>query len=147
MLADGRIFPLSTAGMVCGCAEWPIPGFTDTRRWTGLSTGKRGMVRAGGSASRTIDDSNAPDPGGGKRALGGRPPAWRQPKGGTLIELDGPRMPRAFQLWGASLLLKKNYVIVRFQIAAIWWWRETRRWNRPRHRSWVEVVWLLLGAM
>ena len=83
MFADGRIFPLSTAGMVCGCAEWPIPGFTDTRRWTRLSAGKRGMVRAGGSASRTIDDSNAPDPGGGKRALGGRPPAWRQPKGGT----------------------------------------------------------------
>ena len=44
MFADGRIFPLSTAGMVCGCAEWPIPGFTDTRRWTGLSAGKRGMV-------------------------------------------------------------------------------------------------------
>ena len=30
-----------------------IPGFTDTRRWTGRSVGKRGMVRAGGSASRT----------------------------------------------------------------------------------------------
>ena len=40
------------------------------------------MVQVGGSASRTIDDSDAPDPGGGKRALGGRPPAWRQPKGG-----------------------------------------------------------------
>ena len=69
--------------MVCGCAEWPIPGFTDARRWTGLSAGKRGMVRAGGSASRTIDDSDVPDPGGGQRALGGHPPAWRQPKGGT----------------------------------------------------------------
>ena len=84
MFADGRIFPLSTAGMVCGCAEWAIPGFTDTRRWPGLSDGKRGMVRAKGSASWTIDDNDAPDPGGGgKRALGGRPPAWRQPKGGT----------------------------------------------------------------
>ena len=41
------------------------------------------MVRAGGSASRTIDDNDAPDPGGGKRALGGHPPAWRQLKGGT----------------------------------------------------------------
>ena len=51
------------------------------------------------------------------------------------IELDGPRMPRAFQLWGASLLLKKNDVIVRFQIAAIGWWHEIRRWNRPRRRS------------
>ena len=30
----------------------------------------------------------------------------------------GPRMPRAFQLWGASLLLKKNDVIIRFRMAA-----------------------------
>ena len=63
------------------------------------------------------------------------------------MELDGPRMPRAFQPRGASLLLKNNDVIVQFRIAAIWWWRKTRRWNRPRHRSWVEVVWLLLGAI
>ena len=32
------------------------------------------MVRAGGSASRTINDSDAPDPGGGHH------PAWKQPK-------------------------------------------------------------------
>ena len=70
MFADGRIFRLSTAGMVCGCAEWPIPDFADTRKWTGLSAGKRGMVRAGGSASRTIDDSDAPDPVGGSMFLG-----------------------------------------------------------------------------
>ena len=76
------------------------------------------MVRAGGSASRTIDDSDAPDPGGEKRALEGR-----------LTPAEEKRRDR------------------RFQIAAIWWWRETRRWNRPRRRSWVEVVWLLLGAM
>ena len=60
-----------------------MPGLTDTRRWMGLSAGKRGMVRVRGSASRTIDDSDSPDPGGGKHALGGRPPAWRQQKGGT----------------------------------------------------------------
>ena len=41
------------------------------------------MVRAGGSASRNIDDRDAPDPRGGKRVLGGRPPAWRQPTGST----------------------------------------------------------------
>ena len=77
MFTVGRIFPLFIVGMVGGCAEWTIPGFTDARRWTGLPAGKRGMVRLGGSASRTIDDSDAPDPGGGKRALGGHPPAWR----------------------------------------------------------------------
>ena len=41
------------------------------------------MVRSEGSAIRTIDNSDAPDPGGGKCAPGGRPPAWRQPKGGN----------------------------------------------------------------
>ena len=42
------------------------------------------MVQAGGSASRTNDDNDTPDPGGGgSGALGGCPPAWRQPKGGT----------------------------------------------------------------
>ena len=35
------------------------------------------MVRAGGSASRTINDRDAPDPGGGHH------PAWKQPKDDT----------------------------------------------------------------
>ena len=35
------------------------------------------MVRAGGSASRTISDSSMPDPGGGHH------PAWKRPKDDT----------------------------------------------------------------
>ena len=77
----GHNFPVCTARMVGGCAEWTIPRLTDAWKWTGSPTGKRGMVRAGGSASRTIDDSDAPDPGGGNHL------AWRQPKDGT----HGPR--------------------------------------------------------
>ena len=60
-----------------------MPSFTDTQSLTELSAGKRGMIRAEGSAARTIDNSDTPDPGGEKCASGGRPPAWRQPKGGT----------------------------------------------------------------
>ena len=74
MFTVGHIFPVYTAGMVGGCAEWTIPHLTNAWRWTGPPAGKRGMVRAGGSASRTIDDSDAPDPGGGHH------PAWRQLK-------------------------------------------------------------------
>ena len=44
-------------------------------------TRKRGMVRAGGSASRTISNSNTPDPGGGHRL------AWKRPKDDS----HGPR--------------------------------------------------------
>ena len=76
-------FPLSTSRMVCGCEEWPIPNFTDTRSPTERSAGKRGMVWAERSAARTIVNSDAPDLGGGKRAPGGCPPAWRQPRGST----------------------------------------------------------------
>ena len=64
MFADGCIFPFSAAWVVGRYAEWPIPGVTDTRGWTELYSGKSGMVRAGGSASRIIGDRSATDPGG-----------------------------------------------------------------------------------
>ena len=64
---------------MCGLANTGLHGYAEmdgTVRWE-----KRDC--SGGRVSlRTIDDNDAPDP-GGKRALGGRPPAWRQPKGGT----------------------------------------------------------------
>ena len=58
-----------------------VPRFTNTRRQTGPPAGKRGMVRAGGSASRTISDDNTPDPDGGHH------PVWKRPKDDT----HGPR--------------------------------------------------------
>ena len=67
--------------MAGGRTGWTVPRFTNARRRTGPPAGKRGMVRAGGSASRTISDSNTPDPGGGHH------PAWKRPKGDT----HGPR--------------------------------------------------------
>ena len=70
--------------MVGGRTGWTVPRFMNTRRRTGPPAGKRGMVRAGGSASRTISDSNTPDPGG---RGGGHHPAWKGPKDGT----HGPR--------------------------------------------------------
>ena len=68
-------------------------------------------------------------------------------RGIAPIDPDGPRIPRVFQLWEASLLLRKNDVIVRFRMVAIGWWHGIRRWNRPRCRSWIGAVWLLSGAM
>ena len=44
------------------------------------------MVRAGGSASRIIEDRDAPNPKGGGSEFwggGGRQPAWQQPVGCT----------------------------------------------------------------
>ena len=104
MFVDGRVFPFSVAGLVSRCAGWPMPSITDTRRWTKLFSGKRGMVRAGGSASRIIEDRYAPDlvcltRGGGGRVLGG----GGNSRWGVPANLVGPRMSRAFQPWGATL--------------------------------------------
>ena len=35
MFTVGHIFPVYTAGMVGGCAEWTMPRLTDVWRWTG----------------------------------------------------------------------------------------------------------------
>ena len=67
--------------MVGGRTGRTVPHFTNARRRTGPPAGKRGMVRAGGSASRTISDSDTPDPGGGHH------PAWKRLKDDT----HGPR--------------------------------------------------------
>ena len=60
--------------------------------------GKRGMVRAGGSASRTISDSNTPDPGGGHR------PAWKRLKDDT----HGPRWTQGFPVLGSFTPAEKD---------------------------------------
>ena len=67
--------------MVGRHAEWTVPRFKNDWGRTRPQAGIRGMVQAGGSASRTISDSNTPDPGGGHR------PAWKRPKDDT----HGPR--------------------------------------------------------
>ena len=67
--------------MVGGRTGWTVLRFTYTGRQTGPPAGKRGMVRAGGTASRTISDSNTPDPGWGHH------PTWKRPRDDT----HGPR--------------------------------------------------------
>ena len=59
MFTDGHFFSIFATRMVGGCEKWPILGVTvtDGRDWIGIYSGKRGMVRAGGSASRTIGRS------------------------------------------------------------------------------------------
>ena len=53
------------------------------RHGRNYTLGKGGWSVPGGSASRIIGDRGATDPGGGKRVLGGRQPAWQQPVGDT----------------------------------------------------------------
>ena len=55
-------------------------GYTNRKNIDGFS-GKRGMVRVGGSASRTIRDQSSTDPGGGFRRIKKRSPQWRIPAG------------------------------------------------------------------
>ena len=81
MLTDGHFFSLSVGWLVGWCQKWPLSSATDEHGWTELYPGKRGMVRAGGSASRIIGDRGVTDPGGGKRVLGGRQPSCQQQVG------------------------------------------------------------------
>ena len=59
------------------------------------------MVRAGGSASRTINNSDIPDPGGGHH------PAWKRPKD----DAHGPRWTpdkHGFPVLGSLTPAEKN---------------------------------------
>ena len=84
MFAGGHFFPISTTRMVSGSPEWPISGDTDRWNWQVVCPGKRGMVRAGGSASRIIGDQGTTDPGGGVGGSRRGQPAWQLPVGHGL---------------------------------------------------------------
>ena len=82
MLPGGYFVSVSATGLVGCCPGWPVPG--SMAWWThgAGSVGKRGMVQAGGSASRTSGNRGTTDPGGG----GGERhrPVWVSPVGHVL---------------------------------------------------------------
>ena len=84
MFAGGHCFSIPTTGVVSGCPEWPISSDTDRWNWNVVYSGKRGMVRAGGSASRIIGDQGTTDPGGGVGGSKRVQPAWQLPVGRGL---------------------------------------------------------------
>ena len=92
----------NSQGMVGRCEEWPISGVMDARGWTELYSGKRGMVRAGGSASGSSEIVVRLTP----AAAGG----------GASTDLTGPQMSRPFRPWGATLLRMMDGVNVRFRM-------------------------------
>ena len=114
--------------MVGGRTGWTVSCFTNARRRTGPPAGKRGMVRVGGSASRTISDSDTPDP------VGGPHPAWKQPKDDTHGP-DGPRMHMVSQFWGVSLRLKRIAAIVRCRSVLQLWKEKIQTWTRSGAQS------------
>ena len=79
MFAGGHLFSILAAGLVGGCPGWLISSDTDRRNWNVVYSGKRGMVRAGGSASRIIGDRSTTDPGGGDGGSKRGQPAWQLP--------------------------------------------------------------------
>ena len=65
-LAAGPVcFSLSADGLVSEHGQWTIPSDTEGEDQLASFGGKREMVRAGGSASRTREDQSSTDPGGG----------------------------------------------------------------------------------
>ena len=84
VFSGGHLFPILVAGMVCECTRWPISGGAVWWNWRVVGSGKRGMVRAGGSASRIIGDQSATDPGRGDGGSKRGWPAWQLPAGRGL---------------------------------------------------------------
>ena len=84
MFTGGHFFSVLVAGLVGGCSGWPISSDTDRRNWNVVYSGKRGMVRVGGSASRIIGDRSKTDPGGGDGGSKRGWPAWQLPAGRGL---------------------------------------------------------------
>ena len=116
MFTIRQIFSIYNAGMVGGrtapheCAEM-----------TRTSGGERGMVLAGGSASRTINNSDTPDPGGSHH------PAWKRPKD----DAHGPRWTpdtHGFPVLGSLTSAEKIAAIVRFRMVLQLWWNRIRTW-------------------
>ena len=83
MLPGGHFVSVFTTGLVGGCPRWPIPGGMAWWSSGAVSSGKRGMVRAGESASRIIGDQGRTDPGGGEcvSPVGRCRPTWHLPMG------------------------------------------------------------------
>ena len=79
-----HFFSVLVAGMVGECPGWPILGDTDRWNWNVVYSGKRGMVRVVGSASRIIGDQGTTDPGGGDGGSRRGQPAWKLPVGRGL---------------------------------------------------------------
>ena len=70
--------PFSTGGLVGEYGQWTVPSLTNEQNISG-GAGKRAVVRAGGSASRTAGDQSSTDPGGGFRRNKQRKSNWRIP--------------------------------------------------------------------
>ena len=81
MLPGGHFFSVLATGVVGGGPRWPISVGMAWGSSSRVSSGKRGMVRVGGSASRIIGDQGTTDPGGGERVSGRSRPAWQLPVG------------------------------------------------------------------
>ena len=81
MFPGGHLFSVLATGVVGRGAGWPISGSMAWGSSSKASSGKRGIVRTGGSASRTSGDQETTDSGGGERVSGRNLPAWQLPVG------------------------------------------------------------------
>ena len=95
MLKNRHFVTLSVGWLVGRSYKWLLPSSKDERGWTELYSGKKGMVRAGGSASPIIGDRSATDPGGGMWTRGGG--QLGNNNWGTPVDIPGTQMSRPFR--------------------------------------------------
>ena len=87
----------STGGLVGEYGQWTVPSFTNEQNIS-RGSGKRAVVRAGGSASRAAGEQSSTDPGGGFRRNKQQKSNWRIPTENSKRATGRP-IVRNFRPW------------------------------------------------
>ena len=126
MLANEYSFSLPTIGLVSKYEQWTIPGYTNRKDNVDGFSGKRGMVRAGGSASRTIGDQSSTDPGGGfRRRTKQRTPQWQMPAGRNKGRHWAANNSQSWERRRIKSGIQRNRTVRPVQVPQIWTsWRQ-----------------------
>ena len=117
-------FPFLLPGLVGRCADGQYRASRIRGDGRNSAPGKGGMVRAGGSASRTIDDRDAPDPGGGGASPGGGGATGLGTAGGMYPHISMDPNAQGFPALGSLSPAEGDDVNVRFRITAGMCWKK-----------------------
>ena len=136
MFAGGHFFSVPTTGLVSGCPEWPISSHTDWWNWNVVYSGKRGMVRAGRSASQIIGTKVQLTP-AGERVDRREVTRHGSCRWGEGSDPAGLRTRRRFCHWGAIPWKFVDRITGSFRAGSQWCWEVGTRLCRLLRSGWA----------